>query len=1298
MATPSSVGLINDTPSIPEKADASHDSDVYKPLVPGTRASSSSSPSSSAAIDHSNKATSSSKRRTCRWKNILEFPSLILGTMPNEVSPSPAGPSPVNIPSSSRLPDVDLTHSLTTSKAPFNSFPLVSPTPSLSSLTRAQSEMPDDPDNRLFTRSARFLDLFVEDLEISLKRYHSVNFDARLLLKDYGFQEGMLHQRSPDFQAGLLAILGRWETPHVEGFWLTSLNEELKVYYEQPACPEVLTISHRGEDLFTFSHTYLLQLGHVVLALHQILSELSVLKEDLKSFVFDPNFKSLWSLEGVPDSYLLQATWGVLMFRTKQACERINNELRTLCVILGQHDDLSIHSNDSTLSDLLQRDDYRNGIPPSVQGLVKHWLQQLPAPLPFVPACSYRSETEKSMVAPSVLPSITTPHPVQVHFAMTLSLSLVYVPEYGAVEDSHGVGLSSDPNLNLPPSPRYDSPTGLQPLILPSRTHSMDRPLPSLSYLQSANWSAPAKEVTQYGNYPSSTRSSNKCIDDDNRGQLPTCSQSKTSAPYQRNLNDSSNDNSGRRGGSGGGPGAMVVEDQVVTVEDLEDLEEVQVATEEGRYDPPPPPGPNNPDGGGNPPNPPPPAGNMPVFFPRPPANFRWQLSSKIPLLSLPEWNGSPTTVIQYVSELSYYQQLGDEVTNHLARVAPFRFTGLAKTWFNGLSLTDRLACTANMPNFLIFICEQFMHDEWKYERGLEFDRMYFRWGKEYRNELPIEWVLRRISYARLLYPEEAEVEPLVCSRVLARRPRSWGTYILSEHSQTIRELLKRVNSEQPRLLYAWERERKEAIENDKVTRPANSRQQSALLITTSLDDDIDSVSPHLHEFLESEAEPAEALAVDRRRKQSKQSQPTIWKTHYDWPNGKTFEGHSFSRDNSQHSCSKPLGECRLCSSPFHFYRECPHFPMWVTITKRLRAQGQHDPKDLRKLEHEYEAHIASLQIDESDDSSSNYAASEINEKDVNKGKEVIKASQVSSHVAQDPSSPLTSLIKTQSAKGSPSLGLETLENHILPLPRSQLTEATTTEEPTLTVAAKVRSQAPGFNTQGIHSLRIKASVVSPNETTIYAHLDSGADITLMSQNYWETIPQILQPPLRTGSKSPLSYLPDTPIAVIASKSSTITAGHCFNQPVILPNEAKEAWFVGSSVITEDGLNLLAAPPTLLTSSMPYLPIANPSTRPLHINKGDIVGYAFDPASHFDTPSTTDRWDLLHAHALWKTPEAIPQRPPPSPTPSNSSERWGPKTTATPEDDSPDDIMNTVHLGPDIPAEFRPALEDVLQK
>ncbi|KDQ28701.1 hypothetical protein PLEOSDRAFT_1013472, partial [Pleurotus ostreatus PC15] len=268
--------------------------------------------------------------------------------------------------------------------------------------------------------------------------------------------------------------------------------------------------------------------------------------------------------------------------------------------------------------------------------------------------------------------------------------------------------------------------------------------------------------------------------------------------------------------------------------------------------------------------------------------------------------------------------------------------------------------------------------------------------------------------------------------------------------------------------------------------------------------------------------------------------------------------------------------------------------------------------------------------------------------------------------------------------------------------------------------ATKNRTKTPGLNAQGIRSLHIQASVVTPSEPVITARLDSGADITLMSQEYWNSLPTNVRPPLRSGSKvhlqqltcsatilgyvntciyvrseseqliqfdieayivkdmqvplllgedfmttyemgvlrkanghctvfisggaipipaststsyrlgvyirkayigskalqrkqakrarlrSPLVYLTDSPTAVTASKSLTVAPGHCSNLPIVLPDDSRESWFIESAVITEDGQDILAAPSTLLSPTMPFLPVANPSSRPLRILKGDI--------------------------------------------------------------------------------------------
>ncbi|KAF4583475.1 hypothetical protein EYR38_002226 [Pleurotus pulmonarius] len=994
------------------------------PLVPRTiqTRSTSSSPSPSSAIDLSGKPSASSKRRSRRKKNVLDFPAIPTEGMPNDASPSPAGSSPVAIPATSRLPAVDLSYSPTNSRPPVALYPRDSVTPSLASLMRAPAESATrQTSERLYTRTASNLDLFLEDLDESIKHYHSPNFSARVLFEDYGLEFGILRNRSEEFQAGLLAVLVRWETPHVEGLWLVSLRKELKTFCAPSSCPDLQAITYRGEDIFALPQDYLLLLGHIVLALHQIINELASLKDDPQGFVFDPEFKSLRALEGSADPYLLKSIWGVMIFRIKKAWQRINNELRTHSIILAQLDTVT------------------------------------PNPPPRV----YRSDPEPTSTAPLVLPSITTPHPVQVHFASTAPSTSVYIPGFGQVEDTHGVSSSgpivsrpllvqkalraynhSSLTLELPPvnalSPTaliFKGRNGSLPLRVTPRSEVIIR-------LLHAPRIAVSKKKTEVV-YPPVPKAN----------VLPTRATNITVPPIPTHLTVQEEMAAAQE------VMAAVREETAEALEEtvaaLEEMEVGQADTEaQGAMEAlcTPEDRPGDPDGGDNPPDPPPLGDNLPVPAPRAPLEFRWQFSSKIPYSSLPEWDGKPTTVIQYVSELSYYQLLGDDVTNHLARVAPFRFTGLARTWFNGLTLADRLRCTANMTNFLIFIREQFMHEEWQHDRKLEFDRMYFRKGKDFRYELPVEWVLRRISYARLLYPEEADFEPLVCSRVLAIRPRSWGTYILTEHSQTIRELLERANSEQPRLLYAWERERKEMLENEKTLRSSSSRQQTALLVAGEEDKDTRLSSNHF-EFFDSDEDTPEAFAADRKRRVPNRSASNNKQSRIEWPNGKTFEGHAFTRNDSQQSRVKPPGSCHLCTSPLHFYRECAHFPMWVAISKRLREQGKRDPKDLHKLDREYEAHVASLQTDESDDSVSNYSMFESSEYallvrssfsaakmfhadspvslnrayrrcftrgDENKGKGAVRSSSEPSHAVLDPPPTLTSSFNVQSAGGAP--------------------------------------------------------------------------------------------------------------------------------------------------------------------------------------------------------------------------------------------------------------------------------------
>ncbi|KAK6988173.1 hypothetical protein R3P38DRAFT_2804868 [Favolaschia claudopus] len=89
---------------------------------------------------------------------------------------------------------------------------------------------------------------------------------------------------------------------------------------------------------------------------------------------------------------------------------------------------------------------------------------------------------------------------------------------------------------------------------------------------------------------------------------------------------------------------------------------------------------------------------------------------------------------------------------------------------------------------------------------------------------------------------------------------------------------------------------------------------------------------------------------------------------------------------------------------------------------------------------------------------------------------------------------------------------------------------------------------------------------------------------------------------------------------VYASADVLIPAGSVHNVPIHGPFEGRNDWLVEKLIIGEEDENVLAAPTTWINTSCPVLPIANPSTRPRYIRKGEIVGHLRDPAKYADKP------------------------------------------------------------------------------
>jgi hypothetical protein len=180
---------------------------------------------------------------------------------------------------------------------------------------------------------------------------------------------------------------------------------------------------------------------------------------------------------------------------------------------------------------------------------------------------------------------------------------------------------------------------------------------------------------------------------------------------------------------------------------------------------------------------------------------------------------------------------------------------------------------------------------------------------------------------------------------------------------------------------------------------------------------------------------------------------------------------------------------------------------------------------------------------------------------------------------------------------------------------------------------------------------------------------------------------------------------------VLAAEDALLVAGSVHNVLVTGPFAGRTDWLVEKVVISTDDASVVAAPTTWINTDSPYLPIANPTTRPWYIRKGEVVGHLLDPETYADRPKDEAEMQkyTASADAIRTTigtlceqdlaNASFEERVPHAEDLLEGDHNWGPKTTAVPEDPLPDVDMSTlVNWGPDIPVDVKPRLEEVLCK
>ncbi|KAJ7258401.1 hypothetical protein B0H12DRAFT_970000, partial [Mycena haematopus] len=532
-------------------------------------------------------------------------------------------------------------------------------------------------------------------------------------------------------------------------------------------------------------------------------------------------------------------------------------------------------------------------------------------------------------------------------------------------------------------------------------------------------------------------------------------------------------------------------------------------------------------DGGGDPPN----GGGGLLGAPYQGGGFDWQINRKLNLSLVPEWDGHGKTAISYVCKIAELLRLSPQMAIDLGAIAPLKFTGRAETWWMTQTPTVRVYLSQSWTLLLQAIQAHFLNANWLQERRCEWEEMRFR-QRGHENEWPLDFLQRRLVYHAFLFTDEEDGINVV-DRLLHTAPDVWAGTINSERYPDIFTLMAAARRYCATLMGNWTTSQKLGNLNHYYPRRSNRNANAA---------DGEEDSEHGSEASKPAENDRDALAANNFRPRNR---PNASTSRMPWPEGKTVRGYDFVRRDDVHSDRPPAnGVCYVCSSPKHFARDCPHYGRWLSMrdANLLEAVVSHEQEEADY--NEYVAMIAEFQ----NETSSAYPSESPELKESSTTREVfaVDVRPPSHRRPREFSGNRNERRRAadEERKHPKSLGKRKAEeDRGLVLPRKVVrfkdkhspSSPTPPEDPSVeevssdssetpmnvqldgvepyTVRA-VRAKAPpaGFGSLGVRALHIKAFVGSPSALPIKGRLDSGADITLMSETYFNSIPGLPKP------------------------------------------------------------------------------------------------------------------------------------------------------------------------------------------
>ncbi|KII88838.1 hypothetical protein PLICRDRAFT_175102 [Plicaturopsis crispa FD-325 SS-3] len=261
-------------------------------------------------------------------------------------------------------------------------------------------------------------------------------------------------------------------------------------------------------------------------------------------------------------------------------------------------------------------------------------------------------------------------------------------------------------------------------------------------------------------------------------------------------------------------------------------------------------------------------------------------------------------------------------LSHDVARFGWTRWTGSAKTWWNAMTHDAKNYLEQDWSLLLAAIIKQFLGDKWLQDKGSEFAEMRF-WDSGHASESPVDFLQRKIRLYRLENPSVS----------FTLQPP--GAADLTSYTQSYEtrpwKLLSRAREQDKSLVAIWG-PRRTGFQSFR-TRTAHATESENPLVP-------DFESSSSESGTEAEAmsvqKPMRGKTGSRGKGRSAQEAPLVDKS------GKP----RFSRDDSVVSKSPPPGPCRVCASPKHWDRDCPHYGHYTALRSANLIEVDLDPEE----------------------------------------------------------------------------------------------------------------------------------------------------------------------------------------------------------------------------------------------------------------------------------------------------------------------------------------------------------------